>query len=615
MSNPQTNLLPSPTPQPDLNAYVSELIFSPLGLLLLGCGVLLAFMTFKGDRRKSTSLGKGKLATPQQVKNGALRTLRQVQGAKRADVGLWVGTPKGSVFSCQKGKWSIDLCYDPQTLYLSDCTSGISVLGGAGSGKSFSALNPLFLSGLAQGIPGLYFDIKYSTHSPEDPSPTALIAGYAKRLNYEVGLFAPGKQESLCCNVLDFIRHPEDAAMARQIAKVLYLNLNPQALKGGSNPFFTEATTSFLAGVMLLAKQTDCPDLVMCRALTRLPSPQLQAIVDAQPEAIRMVFDAVVDVFGVEETYGSIKATFANLLSGLLMPDLLPAICGQTTISLDLDERKILICGSDAERGEIVNPILATVIHLLTNRNLLKPRQRPFLLWLDEISQIYLPSAEDWPNIHRSAGLVMAIGVQFPEVLEKRYGKDGASRLLKACATQLVFQANDIADAEKYSKSVGNRDVEYDTKGRSRQKGGNSTSHTEHKQSVAIIDPSEILQLSQGKAIIWNRGIGDRHGSRIPLIQTITIPNHDLKAFKESTADWEMLKEQFLKTALPHFTQRDFQRRDFALISTYRGICPELEAAINPIDQEIDLDQLRQDAQAFRAIDVLEVSELLAAVF
>ncbi|BAW97970.1 hypothetical protein NIES970_29330 (plasmid) [[Synechococcus] sp. NIES-970] len=76
-----------------------------------------------------------------------------------------------------------------------------------------------------------------------------------------------------------------------------------------------------------------------------------------------------------------------------------------------------------------------------------------------------------------------------------------------------------------------------------------------------------------------------------------------------------MLKEQFLKTALPHFTQRDFQRRDFALISAYRGICPELEAAINPIDQEIDLDQLRQDAQAFRAIDVLEVSELLAAVF
>lgn len=209
----------------------------------------------------------------------------------------------------------------------------------------------------------------------------------------------------------------------------------------------------------------------------------------------------------------------------------------------------------------------------------------------------------------------MAIGVQFPEVLEKRYGKDGASRLLKACATQLVFQANDIADAEKYSKSVGNRDVEYDTKGRSRQKGGNSTSNTEHKQAIAIIDPSEILQLSQGKAIIWNRGIGDRHGSRIPLIQTITIPDHDLKAFKESTADWESLKELFLKTALPHFSQRDFQRRDLALISAYQGICPELETAITPINQEVDLDQLRQDARAFRAIDTPEPTELLTAVF
>ena len=323
--------------------------------------MLLAWMTFKGDKRKTAQLSKGKLATPEQVKNGAMRTLKQIKKAKRADVGLYVGTPRGSVLKFIQDQWIMEIVYDLLTLYLSDCTSGISVLGGAGSGKSFSALNPLFLSGLCQGIPGMFFDIKYSTHSAEDPAPTALIAGYARRLNYEVGLFAPGKPESLCCNVLDFIRHPEDAAMARQIAKVLYLNLNPQAVTGGSNPFFTEATTSFLAGVMLLAKQTTCPDLVMCRSITRLPSDELQAIVDAQPESVKMVFDAVVDVFGVEETYGSIKATFANLLSGLLMPDLLPSICGKTTIPLDLDDRQILILGSDGERAEIVNPILATV--------------------------------------------------------------------------------------------------------------------------------------------------------------------------------------------------------------------------------------------------------------
>ena len=141
---------------------------------------------------------------------------------------------------------------------------------------------------------------------------------------------------------------------------------------------------------------------------------------------------------------------------------------------------------------------------------------------------------------------------------------------------------------------------------------GNSTSNTEHKQAIAIIDPSEILQLSQGKAIIWNRGIGDLHGSRIPLIQTIRIPDHDLKAFKESTADWETLKHNFLQTALPHFTQRDFIKRDLALISAYQGICPDLEAAKST---EFDLDQLRQDAHDFRAIDTPETAELIAAVF
>ncbi|NJN73602.1 MAG: hypothetical protein HC799_12735, partial [Limnothrix sp. RL_2_0] len=49
-------------------------------------------------------------------------------------------------------------------------------------------------------------------------------------------------------------------------------------------------------------------------------------------------------------------------------------------------------------------------------------------------------------------------------------------------------------------------------------KGGNSSSHTEHKQAIAIIEASEILQLSQGKAIIWNRGIGDRQSLTSYLI-------------------------------------------------------------------------------------------------
>ena len=569
-------------------------MLSPPGLLLLACVGILIWLAIKRDPRKNARLSKGRLASKHQIKNGADRTLKQIQAAKRADVGLFVGTPKGSVLRQSEGKWSIDVAYDPDSLYLSDCTSGISVLGGAGSGKSFSALNPLFLSGLMQGIPGIFFDIKYSTHSQEDPAPTALIAGYARRLNYRVALFAPGNPESLCCNILDFIRHPEDSAMSKQIARVLYLNLNPAALKGGSNPFFIEATSSFLAGVMLLAKKTPYPDLVTCRAITRLPSEELQALVESQPTPIRMVFDAVVDVFGLEETYGSIKSTFANLLSGLLLQDLLPSICGKTTIPLDLDDREILLLGSDGERADMVNPILATVVHLLTNRNLLKARKRPFLLWLDEISQIYLPSAEDWPNIHRSAGLVMAIGVQFPEVLEKRYGKDGASRLLKACATQLVFQANDIEDAEKYSKAVGNQDVEFDTRGRSRQKGSNSTSNTEHKQAVAIIDPSEITQLAQGKAIIWNRGIGDQESSRVPIIRKIRIPEHDLKAFSESTADWESIKTQLLQQSLPPFQTEDYEARDEGLVSTF---FPK-KVSMPPRSEE----QLRQDSQIFRQI-------------
>jgi type IV secretory pathway TraG/TraD family ATPase VirD4 len=610
MSNQPTNLTKFELPQsskskqhnttqqshkPSLEGYFQGFLLSPPGLILLGCIVLLIWMGVKGDKRKAAKLSRGILATPQQIKNGANRTIKQIKKAERANVGLFVGTPKGSVLQCRDGYWRIDPEYDPATLFLSDCNSGICADGGAGSGKSFSFLNPAFLSGLMQGIPGIFYDVKYSTHSEEDPAPTALIAGYARRLGYKIGLFAPGKPESLCCNLLDFLRSPEDVGMARQIAKVLYLNLNPDAVNGGSNPYFIEATTSFLAGVMLLAKQTEYPDLVMCRAITRLPSKELQRIVEAQPTTIKMVFDAVVDVFGVQETYGSLKSTFANLLSGLLIPDVLPSICGKTNIPLDLDGHEVLILGVDAERAEIVNPILATVIHLIANRNLLKPRQRPLMLWLDEISQIYLPGAEDWPNIHRSAGLVMAIGVQFPEMLEKRYGEAGSKRLLKACATKAIFATNDIEDAEKFSKTVGSHDVEYSTKGRSKQKGGNSTSDTEHVQAVPIIEPNEIMQFPQGRAIILNRGIGDKNASRIPVIQQIVIPEHDLEAYRQSTKDWDGIKAKLLKKALPPFRSQDFMLREEALIQTFSSHNQM------PRSQRSD-EELRQDAIDFRNI-------------
>ena len=402
----------------EINAEtIQSTLLSPPVLVLGALVIFYAWYSLRGKGKTKNIIAKDELAGVKHTEAARVKAIKQIQNRKRNEVGLWVGTPDGYSLTTSNGKLRLSLMDDPNTLFFPGCESGILALGANGSGKSFSFLMPLLQSFVRQLYPALFFDLKYSTHTDQEPSPTAQIIGIAHRSGYRTPIFAPSLPESCTINILDFIRGPEDVETAGQVVATLYKNLSPNSDKG--QPYFHEGSMAMIQGAMLLAKLTPYPDLLTVRTL--LQALRLQDIVNhpSVPRVTRMVFDSISAVIGVPETFGSLKSTVSNLFSKLLLPSVMPHICGQTNLKLDMDGQDFLVLGVNGQIRKVVLPIIATVVSMMVSKNLLRPRTTPFGVWLDEGNAMFLDEVDEWPNQYRSMGLCLAYGTQSKEMIEK----------------------------------------------------------------------------------------------------------------------------------------------------------------------------------------------------
>ncbi|MEO0844121.1 MAG: type IV secretory system conjugative DNA transfer family protein, partial [Cyanobacteria bacterium J06643_5] len=163
---------PSTPPQNSQFDKLSNLMKSQSGLVLLGC-----FASIGIFKLISGSNYKGKVATSywggsREKSQAAKKAKKQISKPIRNSVGLYVGTPPYIRNSLQK-KWyksgllktkptlSQQILSSNSTLYVPDAQRGIAVIGAAGSGKTFSVIDPLIRSAFDQGFPMLLYDFKF----------------------------------------------------------------------------------------------------------------------------------------------------------------------------------------------------------------------------------------------------------------------------------------------------------------------------------------------------------------------------------------------------------------------------------------------------------------------
>jgi len=591
---------PQPKPNDSPLGGLTELLMSPAGLILLGCGLVFAVLAWMngGDvPSRSTpknAKAKARWAEKKELFNARKLAIKQLNGRNRKSACVWIIRPTSleypeSVLKRKKlknGKTSTTTPAPEQgaipketpvkvgsekhswhdkeakckktaeTIWIPDTQRSVMVIGAPGSGKTFSAIDPMIRSVIEQGHPIILYDFKY-------PAQTSAVAWYAEQLGYEISVFAPGFPESSVLNLLDFLTGDaeDDAPLARQLANTMNKNFRIGAT-GGGDPFFDAAGDQLVQAVIMLAKQMPYADLIMVNTILNMP----QLIERICPESsgidpwIRQAFGQIFSVKDSEKTVSSIVGTASLNFSRLMMARILACCVGKTTLPLDMNGKQMVVFGMDRELRDVVGPIIATVIHMLVNRNLFREggRKDPLFCVLDELPTIYLPQLVNWENESRSDGFNGIIGFQNKSQLEKIYGREMTLAIMGGCATKFIFNPGEVESSEYFSKFFGDEEIARRNKSRSTSggKGGNSFSHSVEVGTRKLIAPEEFLMLQPGEAIFTNPQYESKDGAYFPRRQKFNLPPWEIKLAGQIESNWHKTHERLLKSTVQTIPNR-----------------------------------------------------------
>ena len=511
-------------------AELSKSFLNGSGLGMLACIAILVVLTqgSNGAFGRKNKIASGYWGGKKEIAVARRKAIKQIRGRKRNSVALYIGV--------KNPKYKVP---ESKRLYIPDVQRGVAVAGAPGSGKTFSVLDPLLRAAVELGYPIILYDFKY-------PTQCSRIAAYARSLGYRIDIFAPGFPESQVCNPLDFLRDATDAETARQIAAVLNKNFK-LANAGPEDPFFGPAGDQLTEGVFVLAKATPYPDLITCQTILDLD--QLGYRIEAADLNlwVKKSFGQFLSVRGSEKTAASIQGTANNNFNRFTKPGLVGAFAGPTSLPLDLSGRQMLIVGLDRERRDVVGPLVATVLHMIINRNVVQQRKDPLIASLDELPTLYLPSLVNWLNENREDGFCGLLGFQNMTQLEKAYGREVARAIITGCSTKFLFNPGEPDSAEVFSKILGEEEVRYKQKSRSRGKGGGSTSISDQERTRKMFDPAQFLKLPQGRAIAINPGFANKTEANIPINREIRITKAEIQLVEEMQAGWEDVRSECIR--------------------------------------------------------------------
>ena len=599
----------APTPLGRTGEQLITSLKSQSGLVLLGClAAVAAFQLLGGFSSK-----KGKIATSywgggKEKAQAAKKAKKQMSKTTRNNVALYVGTPtfmrdrllhewysKGLLRIPPAPAWQKPfekLLHSLPTLYVPDAQRGIAAIGAAGSGKTFSVIDPLIRSGLDQGFPMCLYDFKY-------PAQTKRAVAYAMKRGYTVRVFAPGFPESEVCNPLDLLKDEEDAIAAGQLSMVINRNFDRGGGSGSGDKFFEEAGDSLIEGILLVTKAVKtltgddkyC-DLMMAQAilsLDRLP----QRLEEASKGKLKVwttrPLSQLISVKDSDKTVASIIGTAQRIFQRFLKKDFVGAFCGKTTLPLDLDGKQLIVFGLGRNNRDIVGPLLAAILHMVVSRNVSRtvPRKDPLIVALDELPTLYLPGLVNWLNENREDGFCGIVGFQNVSQLEKAYGKELAQAILGGVATKFIFNPQDPASAKLFADYLGEQEINFQSKSRSTGKGGGSKSFNEQNQKRFLLEPAQFVKMATGKAVIINPAYVRSQEAYIPLFQSVKVPQADIDEQNWSEAKWDTIRPRLIEANSCSVTDAERSRQFEERRALAEELFPALGESSAPTIEEL----------------------------
>ena len=541
-------------------------LWTPQGLLTLVALGIGGYWLMAGEGKK-VGVASAHWAGATEKRAARSIAIRQINERKRDGLTTWINTPlmttlKNPRMSQGKVIKRFEISPQANTVFIPDGQRGTTVCGAPGSGKTFSVIDPMIRSVIDQGFPICLYDFKFPGGQAE------IHAAYARNKGYDVRIFAPGFEGSESCNLLDFLKSADDSETAGQIAKVLNKNFSLNGGKGGEDPFFQLSGDQLIKAVLQLAKLSKYPDFLTCQKILALDATDLIDRVKAADISpwVKTSWDQFMSMRESEKTAASVAAIASLMFTNFVSPDILPCLCGESTIPLDLEGKQMIIFGMDQNRRDIVGPILATVMHMIIVRNIAKKRVDPLAVFLDELPTIALPNLVNWLNESRSAGFCGVLGYQNMTQLEQAYGKETSRAILSGCNTKFIFNPGEYESAKYFSDYLGDEEIRYKQKSRSNSRDGGSNSISEQDKTKKMFSPEEFLKLPAGSCVFINPAYANQTEASIPMKLKVQVGDGEMQRRAYGEAKFEsVIKNLKKKIQQVSITSKDIQIRIDAL--------------------------------------------------
>ncbi|MBD2254737.1 type IV secretory system conjugative DNA transfer family protein [Nostoc parmelioides] len=531
----------------DAVGQYTHYFFTPNGLGILGVlGAYFLLQIFFSNPKKN-KLASSYWGGSKETNNAKKKAIKQIESPKCDSAALFIGQHKFKGEKTKKGSSAIPI-------YVPDAQRGTAAIGAPGSGKTFSAINPMIYSSIDQGFPCIIYDFKY-------PSQAKVIA-YAKLKGYDVHIFAPGFAETSVCNPLDFLRDSGDAETARQLATVI--NKNFRILSNANEDgFFGPSGDQLTQAILMLTKEFGERADIMTAAAILSSEQMVNRLMAANLNPwIRIAFGQLFSSAGSEKTVAGITATASLMFTRFMAKNTLGCFLGQTTLPLEIKGKQMIIFGLDRERRDAVGPLMTSILHMTIARNIASKRKDPLIVALDELPSIYLPDLYRWLNESRSEGFCGIIGFQNMGQLEKSYGKEISKAILGACSTKFIFNPGENESAQLFSGYLGEEEIRYKHKSRSTGGGKPSTTVSEQEKTKKLFESAQFLKLPPGKCVFINPAYANKNEGSVPLLKTIKIPKSILSIEEYNQKHWDKLVVRMaMKSTQSTPTQQDLDQR------------------------------------------------------
>ncbi len=324
---------------------------------------------------------------------------------------------------------------------------GIIGIGGAGSGKTFSLINPL-LSFCIKHMGVMSFDPK------GDLSP--LINNAAKKANKPIINFSLDQNLdqinplTLCedkSDIIDFSSY--------FLSGIVGIPQNDNA------KYFFNAGKSVLTGVIIFLKNkgeqfTTIPHIIA--VFLSIDAEGLIRMLSSDEEAKRSA-TILLSVRKDPKLLGSIISTFTAFFSSLDTPNIFKSLVTTDKLNLPNNPKQpsVLNLIFNLQKRDLYTPIYSSIVGIVLKK-MNKPKQFKSAVIIDEFTCLSIPDFQNIPETARDNKIATCIAIQDLSQLITRYGKEVASSIVSNMGSQFLFRSTNPETLNHFQNMLGTRE-------------------------------------------------------------------------------------------------------------------------------------------------------------